>query len=87
MVANHHFIAKDYLRAFELKETFAKYSVYYTNLHYPSEPLSNRDRFELTTKLEETMNEMSVQVLKMKEPKRHADKLARGNQKLSMQLC
>jgi len=86
MVANHHFIAKDYLRAFELKEIFAKYAVYFTNLHYPSEPLSNKDRLELTLKLEEAMNEMTIQVLKMKEPKQNNGQMAKENLKSAMPL-
>ena len=70
MVANHHFIANDYLRAFELKNLFSQYAVYYSNLHYQEgEALSSKDRHDLTLKLEETMNEMSLLVLKMKESK------------------
>ena len=74
MAANHHFIANEYLRAFDLKEIFAKYAVYFASLHYPDEPLSSKDRHELTLKLEEAMNEMTLLVLKMKEPKSDLDK-------------
>ena len=73
MATNHHFIAKDYLRAFDLKEIFAKYAVYYSNLHYPSEPLSSKDRSELMLKLEDATNEMTLLVLKMKETKPVSD--------------
>jgi hypothetical protein len=69
MTANHNFIASNYLRAFDLKEIFAKYAVIYSNLHYPSEPLSSQNRNDLTLKLEAAMNEMTLLVLKMKEPK------------------
>jgi|GEM_PF-3909136 hypothetical protein len=69
MVNSHYFIAKDYLRAFDLKNLFHKYVVIYSQLYYPdgNEPLSNKDRHELTVKLEEAMNEISLQVLKMKD--------------------
>ena len=87
MVAHHHFIANDYLRAFELKELFAKYAVCYSNIHYPDgEPLSSKDRHDLTLKLEETMNEMTLLVLKMKETKQDACDLKSAIPKLPVQL-
>lgn len=65
------FIAKDYLRAFDLKNLFHKHVVYYTHLHHhdSTEPLSSKDRHELSLKLDETMNEITLLVLKMKESK------------------
>jgi hypothetical protein len=86
MVANHHFIANDYLRAFDLKEIFAKYAVYYSNLHYPDEPLSGKDRHELNLKLEEAMNEMTVLVLKMKERKSVTDNVNKAIPNVSVML-
>ena len=87
MVANHHFIANDYLRAFDLKNLFAKYVVYYSNLHYPDspEPLSSKERHDLTLKLEEVMNEMSLLVLKMKDFKPDTDDLKNSIRKIPMQ--
>jgi hypothetical protein len=77
MVNSHYFIAKDYLRAFDLKNLFHKYVVIYAQLHYPddNEPLSNTDRHELTLQLEEAMHEITLQVLKMKETKPAAEAL------------
>jgi len=71
MVNSQYFIAKDYLRAFDLKNLFHKYVVIYSQLNYPDgdEPLTNKDRHELTLKLEEAMNEITLKVLKMKETK------------------
>jgi len=73
MATSQHFIANEYLRAFDLKEIFAKYAVYYSTLHYPTEPLSSQDRRELTLKIEGALNEMTLLVLKMKEPKPDSD--------------
>jgi hypothetical protein len=77
MVNSQYFIAKDYLRAFDLKNLFHKYVVIYSQLNYPDgeEPLSNKDRHELTLKLDEAMNEITLQVLKMKETKPATDAL------------
>ena len=71
MTASQCFIAKDYPRAFELKNLFHKYVVYFSHLNYADgeEPLSSKERHELTFKLQETLNEMSLRVLKMKESK------------------
>jgi len=66
MVSNHQFISNDYLHAFNLKEIFAEYSIYYSDLHSPSEPLSSDKRQELTLKLAEIKSEMTMLVLKMK---------------------
>ncbi len=68
---NQCFIAKDYLRAFDLKNLFHKYVVIYSQLHCreSAEPLSGKDRHELNLKLQEAMNEMTLLVLKMKESK------------------
>jgi hypothetical protein len=68
---SQYFIAKDYLRAFDLKNIFHKYVVIYAQLHCQSieEPLSNKDRYDLNLKLQEAMNEMTLLVLKMKESK------------------
>jgi hypothetical protein len=65
------FIAKDYLRAFDLKNLFHKYVVIYSQLHCrdSAEPLSSKDRYELNLKLQEAMSEMTMLVLKMKESK------------------
>jgi hypothetical protein len=72
MDSSQCFIAKDYLRAFDLKNLFHKYVVIYSQIHCQesTEPLSNKDRHELNLKLQETMNEMTLLVLKMKESKR-----------------
>lgn len=72
---NHYFIAKDYLRAFDLKNLFHKYVVVYTQLNYTEscEPLSSKDRHELTLKLQETLNDISLHVLQMKEAKSGAE--------------
>jgi hypothetical protein len=78
MSANPHFIANEYLRAFDLKEIFARYAVYYSNLHYPSESLSSKSSHEITLKLEETMIEMTVLVLKMKASKSDTDKIKKA---------
>jgi hypothetical protein len=71
MDSSQCFIAKDYLRAFDLKNLFHKYVVIYSQLHCEesTEPLSNKDRHELNLKLQDTMNEMTLLVLKMKEAK------------------
>ena len=71
MDAKSCFIAKDYLRAFDLKNLFHKYVVLYTQLNYSAneEPLSSKDRHELTLKLQETMHEITLLVLRMKESK------------------
>ena len=68
---SQNFIAKDYLRAFDLKNLFHEYVVIYSQINYPDgdEPLSKKDRYELTLKLEETMNNITLLVLKMKETK------------------
>ena len=68
---SQYFIAKDYLRAFDLKNLFHEYVVIYSQINYPDgeEPLSKKDRYELTLKLEETMNKITLLVLKMKEAK------------------
>ncbi len=75
MDAKSRFIANDYLRAFDLKNLFHKYVVLYTQLNYSenSEPLPSKDRHELTIKLQETMNEISLLVLRMKESKADID--------------
>ena len=88
MVANHNFIAKDYLRAFDLKSLFVRYTVYYSKLNYPDgdEPLSSKDRHELTLKIQETLNDMSLLVLKMKETKPNTEALPRSIANLPMQL-
>ena len=77
MDAKSCFIAKDYLRAFDLKNLFHKYVVLYTQLNYSESavPLSSKDRHELTLKLQETMNEISLLVLRMKESKTDIDAL------------
>jgi hypothetical protein len=71
MINSQNFIAKDYLRAFDLKNIFHKYVVIYSQLHChdSKEPLSNKDRYELNLKLQDAMNEMTLLVLKMKESK------------------
>ena len=71
MIKNQYFIAKDYLRAFELKNLFHKYVVIYSQLYYPdgNEPMTHKDRQELTLKLEESMNEITLLAMKMKEAK------------------
>ena len=81
MDAKSCFIAKDYLRAFDLKNLFHKYVVLYTQLNYSesAEPLSSKDRHELTLKLQETMNEISLLVLKMKESKSDIDALDKSD--------
>jgi hypothetical protein len=76
---SQYFIAKDYLRAFDLKNIFHKYVVIYSQLHCRDgdDPLSNKDRNELDLKLLEAMNEMTLLVLKMKESKQ--EKAEQGN--------
>jgi len=68
---SQYFIAKDYHRASELKNQFQKYVAIFTQLNCPNgeETLSNKDRQELTLKLHDAMNEMSLHVLKLKETK------------------
>ena len=88
MVASNNFIAKDYLRAFDLKNLFHKYVVFYSQLHYPDsqEPLSSKDRHDLNFKLQETMNEMSVLVLRMKEAKPDTEIPENANSTLAPKL-
>ena len=71
MIKNQYFIANEYLRAFELKNLFHKYVVIYSQLYYPdgNEPITHKDRQELTLKLEESMNEITLLAMKMKEAK------------------
>jgi hypothetical protein len=78
MNKSQYFIAKDYLRAFDLKNIFHKYVVIYAQLHCREgdDPLSNKDRNELNLKLQEAMNEMTLLVLKMKESKQQKAELA-----------
>ena len=66
-----YFIAKDYLRAFDLKSLFVKYSVIYSQIHYPdsNEPLSSKFRQELSSQLQDVMNEMTLLVLSKKNAK------------------
>ena len=68
---SQYFIANDYHRASGLKNQFQKYVELFTQLNYPNgeKPLSSKDRQELTMKLEEAMNDMSLHVLKLKETK------------------
>ena len=68
---SQYFVAKDYLRAFDLKNLFHEYVVIYSQINFPDGEvaLSKKDRYELTLKLEETMNKITLLVLKMKEPK------------------
>ncbi|MFA6014668.1 MAG: hypothetical protein WC742_06325 [Gallionellaceae bacterium] len=76
MANSQYFIAKDYLRAFDLKDLFNAYVVYYTELNFeqPNKvALSAKDRQELTVKLQETLNEIDLVVLKMKETKCNLD--------------
>ena len=88
MTASQHFIAKDYPRAFELKKLFHKYVVYFSQLNYADskEPLSSKERHELTFKLQETTNEMSLLVLKMKELKSDSEALNNATPLASMKL-
>jgi hypothetical protein len=81
MVTKSCFIAKDYLRAFDLKNLFHKYVVLYTQLNYSdnADPLQSKDRHELTLKLQETMNEISLLVLRMKESKSDIDELNKAD--------
>ncbi len=78
MKNSQYFIAKDYLRAFDLKNIFHKYVVIYAQLHCHDHEdlLSNKDRYELNLQLNEAMNEMNLLVLKMKESKQ--DKVELG---------
>jgi hypothetical protein len=71
MVASSNFIANDYHLAFSLQKRFHEYVALYTQLHYPEnrETISNKDRQELTLKLQEAMNEISLLVLEMKQGK------------------
>ncbi len=76
MVAAQYFIAKDYLRAFDLQNLFHSYAVYYTQLHCPDNDvvLSSKDRDELNLKLEQSLNDLTLLVLEMKQAK--SDKTA-----------
>ena len=76
---NQYFIAKDYLRAFELKNLFHKYVVIYSQLYYPDgeTQLSNKDRYELTLKLDESMNEITLLAMKMKESKQSTEVISK----------
>ena len=88
MVTSSNFIAKDYLQAFDLKNLFHKYVACYTQLNYPNseESLSGKDRHDLTVKLQEAMNEMTLLVLKMKESKPEHETLKNSNHQLSLPL-
>jgi hypothetical protein len=66
MVVNHQCFSNDYLRVFDLKEIFAEYSICYSGLHSPIEPLSSEKRHELTLKLSQIKCEMTMLVLHMK---------------------
>ena len=68
MNTSQHFIAQDYLHAFDLKSLFIKYTVIYSQLHYPdgNEPLSAKNRHDLGNQLQDVMNEMNLLVLNKK---------------------
>ncbi len=68
MDTGQYFIAPDYLRAFDLKELFVKHTVIFSELHFHEgdEPLSSKQRDELTTQLQDVMNEMNILVLRKK---------------------
>jgi hypothetical protein len=63
-----YFIAQDYLRSFDLKELFVKHTVIFSELHFHEgdEPLSSKQRDELTAGLHDVMNEMTLLVLSKK---------------------
>lgn len=68
MNTSQHFIAQDYFHAFDLKSLFIKYTVIYSQLHYPDsdEPLSVKNRHDLGNQLHAVMDEMTLLVLNMK---------------------
>ncbi|MEI7843758.1 MAG: hypothetical protein WCI39_12100, partial [Gallionellaceae bacterium] len=68
MDTDQYFIAKDYLREFDLKELFVKHTVIFSELHFHEgdEPLSSKQRDVLTSQLQDVMNEMTLLVLRKK---------------------
>jgi hypothetical protein len=67
MVASSYFIANDYDLAFNLQKLFHEYVALYTKLHYPdSKNASNKERHELTFKLQEAKNEIALLAMKIK---------------------
>jgi len=69
MVASRYFIAQDYDLAFKLQNLFHEYVGLYTRLHYPDckNPVSNIERRELATKVQDAMNGITLLALQMKQ--------------------
>jgi len=81
MVTSSNFIANEYHLAFNLQKAFHDYVALYTQLHYPEnrETVANKDRQELTLKLQESVNEISLLALEMKQGKSEAKALKHTN--------
>ena len=81
MVANNYFVANDYDLAFNLQNLFHEYVTLYTKLHYPENQydVSNKERRELTYKLQESTHAMALIVTKMKRFKSGTETLNKAN--------
>ena len=81
MTARSYFVAHDTDLAFNLQKSFHDYVALYTKLNFSESKntLSNAERRELTLKLQDSVNDMSLLAMKMKRFKTDTEIVKRHN--------